>query len=89
MIRGCIGVKNKWPENLSKTEILEARVYSIFGYDSRINKFWKQLKLRFPFEGRKIFVFGESIPWMVRNKNESLAAQGGMFTAIKDPWTVR
>jgi hypothetical protein len=64
MILGCVGVKRKWPgrEVLSRQQLIEGRVYSVMGYDSRLPQFWKRLNLGLPLCGRKIYVFGESIP---------------------------
>jgi hypothetical protein len=87
MILGCIGVKSKWPgkSEMNKQDLVESRVYSVFGYDHRLPSFWKQIGLRMPLSGRRIYVFGESIPWILRNKEASVYTQGGWFTAKEQP----
>jgi hypothetical protein len=55
-------MKKAWPDfRGDRKRMVASRVYSIFGYDHRLNDFWRRLKLPVPLEGYKVYAFDEML----------------------------
>jgi hypothetical protein len=91
MILGCCMWKNKWPDfKGDRKAMIASRLYSIFGYDHRLQYFWDKLHLPNPLSGRRVYAFSEAAPWFMRSSQvKSSHLLEGWCLAQADDWKNR
>jgi hypothetical protein len=77
----------RWPEIGGADNIIDGRVYTVFGYDHRLEEFWEKLG-REPFLGRKIFVFSEGLSWEAKTRAKDTSS-GMWIVGRRDEWARR
>lgn len=61
MAVSCCLMKGKWPDfHGDRKCLVGSRVYSIFGFDYRLESFWLRLGLPLPLRGYQVFQFPEA-----------------------------
>jgi len=56
MILGCIMTTHKWPRFESTEELVKSRLFTVFGNDCRLNRFWKEWGFG-ELKGQRIYSF--------------------------------
>jgi hypothetical protein len=91
MVLGCCMWKSKWPDfQGDRKAMIASRLFSIFGYDHRLQYYWDKLHLLNPLAGQRVYAFSEAAPWFMRSSQvKSSHSLTGWTFASADDWKNR
>jgi hypothetical protein len=85
MCLSAVQFKSAWPTSeVGQDAIVEGRLYTVFGYDSRLAEFWKRWGFK-DYVGRKMFVFNEALSWQDRVYGKQTNTAGQYVTGVSEP----
>lgn len=88
MVAACCTVRTFLPRLPSLSDLVDGRIYSIFGYDCRLPEFGHSLGL-LPFDGRRMFVLADHLSWEDRAEYVRKGLPGVWMVGVSDPWKQR